>query len=172
MKVRDCGISNKSNFLFVGDSALYEKCVVEDKNSQTGPPMLWLSRVPSTIKKAKALLALPDQAVNWTQLDTGYKIHSCESKYGNVPQRWLLVLSEQAYAREGATLDRTVEKEYAAMEQKLDQLSRTVFNCIEDAKKALAHFLKSLKYHTVKASMQATTGYQDAGRPKKKENNL
>jgi hypothetical protein len=65
-----------------------------------------------------------------------------------------------------------VEKEYAAMEQKLDQLSRTVFNCIEDAKKALAHFLKSLKDHTVKASMQATTGYQDAGRPKKKENNL
>ena len=157
------------SFLFVGDSALYEKCVVEDKNSQTGPPMLWLSRVPSTIKEAKALLALPDQAVNWTQLDTGYKIHSCQSKYGNVPQRWLLVFSEQAYAREGATLDRTVEKEYAAMEKKLDQLSRTVFNCIEDANKALAHFLKSLKYHTVKASMQETTGYQHTGRPKKRE---
>ncbi len=157
------------SFLFVGDSALYEKCVAEDKNSQTGHPMLWLSRVFSTIKEAKALLALPDQALNWTQLDSGYKIHSCLIKYGNVPQRWLLVFSEQAYACEGATLDRTVEKEYAAMEKKLDQLSHTVFNCIEDANKALAHFLKSLKYHTVKASMQETTGYQHAGRPKKRE---
>jgi hypothetical protein len=59
-------------------------------------------------------------------------------------------LSEQAYTREGATLDRTVKKEYEAMEQKIDSLSRTVFNCIEDANKALALFSKSLKYHTVK----------------------
>jgi transposase len=156
------------SFLFVGDSALYEKCVAEAAHSQTERPMLWLSRVPSTIKEAKTLLALPDQAVNWTQLDAGYKIHACVSRYGNVPQRWLLVFSEQAYTREGATLDRTVQKEYAAMEQKIDALSRTVFNCTEDANKALALFSKSLKYHTVQANIQETTGYQNPGRPSKR----
>ncbi|WP_339044801.1 hypothetical protein [Cardinium endosymbiont of Tipula unca] len=59
---------------------------------------------------------------------TGYKVTFLSSTYGSVPQRWLLVFSQQAYTREIATLQRTIEKEYDAMEKQCTQLSRPVFN--------------------------------------------
>ncbi len=51
-----------------------------------------------------------------TLLDKGYKATSFSSTYGAVPQRWLLVFSQQAYTREMATLQRTIEKEYDAID--------------------------------------------------------
>ncbi|WP_339044148.1 hypothetical protein [Cardinium endosymbiont of Tipula unca] len=53
------------------------------------------------------MLALPDETQKWTLLDKGYKVTSFSSTYGAVPQRWLLVFSQQAYTREMATLQPT-----------------------------------------------------------------
>jgi transposase len=79
----------------VADSALYskEKLLVQDD-------YLWLTRVPETIKEAKAIVLKSDMDIQWKALDRGYKIASFDSNYGEVNQRWLLVYSEQAFERE------------------------------------------------------------------------
>lgn len=167
MKAFCAQLKEAPSFLFVADSAIYEKCVQEVKNSQNNNPLHWLSRVPHTIKETKDLLSLPDETQNWTLLDKGYKVTSFASSYGGVPQRWLLVFSQQAYIREIATLERTIEKEYDVMEQKCSQLGRIVFNCIKDAQKEIPLFEKKLKYHRLVATLEATTGHKTAGKPKK-----
>lgn len=126
-----------------------------------------LSRVPHTIKEAKSLLALSDEAVNWTPLDAGYKMHSCLSSYGDVPQRWLLVFSQQAYLREVATLQVAIQKAHAETITKYNQLSRSVFNCKEDAEKAILAFESKLKYHTLEASLELVQRHKHPGKPRK-----
>ena len=62
--------------------------------------MLWLTRVPETIKEAKELVHKSDCEVEWEELEKGYKIAQHVSNYGGIEQHWLLVFSEQAYERE------------------------------------------------------------------------
>ncbi|WP_339044142.1 IS1634 family transposase [Cardinium endosymbiont of Tipula unca] len=66
-----------------------------------------------------------------------------------------------------ATLQRTIEKEYDAMEKQCTQLGRTVFNCIKDAQKEIPLFEKKLKYHTLFATVEPMTAHKTAGKPKK-----
>jgi transposase len=159
-------LKNAPSFLFVGDSAIYEKCVLEAKNSVDTSAMHWLSRVPATLKEAKSLLKLSDKDITWTLLDKGYKISSFSSEYGEVAQRWLLVFSQQAYLREIATLERTVQKEYDEMHKKCTQMGRIVFNCISDAQREITLFGKKLAYHSLVASVEPMTGYATPGKPK------
>jgi len=159
-------LKNAPSFLFVGDSAIYEKCVLEAKNSVDTSAMHWLSRVPATLKEAKSLLQLSDKDIPWTSLDKGYKISSFSSEYGDVVQRWLLVFSQQAYLREISTLERTVQKEYDEMDKKCTQMGRIVFNCTSDAQREITLFVKKLTYHSLVASVEPITGYATPGKPK------
>lgn len=154
------GLKAAPHFMYVGDSALYENSV---KKAQG---MLWLSRVPERIKAAQVLLECADEALRWQELDDGYRISALESTYGGVRQRWLVVFSAQAYAREMKTLERAVTKEYNEQTKALGHLSHQLFRCQADAQKAAAQISKGWKYHRLKFEIVPHYQHTGRGRPK------
>lgn len=55
----------------------------------------FIARVPQKLKEAKTIFASTAE-VNWVNLSNDYAGAWFESCYGGVPQRWLLVRSQQA----------------------------------------------------------------------------
>jgi hypothetical protein len=153
-------LKDAPDFLYVGDSAMYENCV------KKGGEMRWLSRVTETIREAKLLVQRTDEEFAWTSLENGYKITPVISNYGNVKQRWLMVSSAQAYERESATLDKNIIKEKESLEKALWHLSNQEFQCETDAKKAAALCVKKTKYHVVEFTTTAIKKHAGKGRPK------
>lgn len=150
------------SFLYVADSAMYESCVNE------GSHLLWLSRVPERINEAKYLLQRADEAFTWKEHGFGYRYCLLENNYKNVPQRWCLVSSDQAYNREVKTLEKRIEKTTVEKEKELWHLSCKSFGCEKDAKKALSDFKKKLKYHKATIDIVEIKKHAGKGRPKKR----
>lgn len=148
-----------ATLLYVGDSALYANAVKQ------GGELLWLSRVPETIKLSQELLNQTD--VPWVALEDNYKIHVIEQEYGNVKQRWALLYSEYAYVREMATLEKNIKKEKTEMEKKLWHLGNQIFGCEKDIKKVLNPLIKKLKYHQIQFEVESILKHKTAGRPRK-----
>ena len=88
------------------------------------------------------------------------------STYGGIPQRWLLVFSEQAYRREKKTLEKKIEKEAEALKQALWHFGNQEFDCEGDALKALETMKKGYKWHTIESQVVASYKYPGRGRPK------
>ena len=147
--------------LYVGDSALYANAVKQGKG------LLWLSRVPETLKISQTLLHQADIA--WIELDDGYKMHVIKQEYGTVEQRWALIYSEQAYHREIATLAKNIQKEKETLDKVLWHLSNQTFGCEKDIHKVLNPIIKKLKYHEVNYHIEQSLKHKTPGRPKKTE---
>jgi transposase len=62
-------LKTSPQFLYVGDSAFYERCIKEKVL------FLWLSRVPERLKEAKKWLHMEDSAFTWSPLDINYDKH-------------------------------------------------------------------------------------------------
>jgi transposase len=155
-------LKTSPKFLYVGDSALYERCVKEKVL------FLWLSRVPERLKEAKKWLHMEDSAFTWSPLDNGYKMAPLpDAQYGEVKQRWIMIHSEKAAARELKTLQRQIQKERDAYEKVLWHLSNKDFKCEHDAVQAGIGEIKSLKYHQVTWVTTTVEKHAGAGRPKK-----
>lgn len=60
------------------------------------------------------------------------------SIYGGIPQRWLLVYSEQAFTREEKTLERKIKKEFEIQKKEIKVLYSKEFDCECDARRALS----------------------------------
>lgn len=165
MKTFCAGIKEAPEFLYVGDSAMYENCV------KYGGEMKWLSRVPERIIEAKKHLETSEEELKWETLENGYRITSLFSNYGGIKQRWVLVFSEQAYEREKKTLDRNVNKEEETLRKELSGLGKKEFKCEKDAEKAGIDLVKKGKYryHEVVYTIEATQKHTKKGRPKNGE---
>ena len=148
------------SFLYVGDSALYDACVAN------AGEMLWLSRVPHTNKAVKEMVCMKDEDFTWQSLDKGYRITSARRTYKNTEQRWLLVFFEQKHGSETATLKRRIAQEKEEMDKALWHLSNQIFECPEDAAKAIKPLEKKLNYHTVAQTVQEVRKHKGKGRPK------
>ena len=149
------------DFKWVADSALYTQEGLLNQNDY-----LWLSRVPETIKEAKALTEKAEAEITWVEGEHGYKTASFTSNYGNIPQRWLLVYSEQAYQREKAIFSKKLLKQEALFKKAVWHLENQIFNCELDAKKALQTLVKQFKYHLIDFVMEPVKKHKKAGRPK------
>ena len=149
------------DFLYVGDSAMYENSVKHMADIK------WLSRVPESIGEARALLCKPDEAFSWTEQGNGYRISPLKSRYGCVEQRWLMVHSEQAFLRESKTLDKNIAREKEDIEKVLWHLSNQHFKCEVDAMQAAQEAVKKLKYHLTTFSVKTIKKHPKKGRPKK-----
>jgi len=80
--------------IFMGDSALYT-----DKNiNALGPETRWISNVPATITEMTELLKY-DLLFTPTS-DPRYSCSSVDSHYCGVPQKWVVVSSEEMKIRE------------------------------------------------------------------------
>src|SRR3990167_998507 len=111
--------------------------------------MKWLSRVPSSINEAKEFLCRSEKEFIWSDQGNGYHITPLQSNYGGVKQRWILVYSEHAFIRESITLDKQVVKEKTHLAKQLRVLSKEIFQCPDDARKAAEICVEKLKYHYV-----------------------
>lgn len=151
---------------WVADSALYTQTTLQSLAGQK-----WLTRVPETNKAAKALI-LNTETAEMGFFDreeySGYQYVSVRTNYADVPQRWLIVRSEQAHEREKKTFNKQFLsgsiKEYKAFEK----LSGTVYNCQADAQKAANKFVADLKYGCLyEMQLCGVKGFKQKGKPSK-----
>lgn len=146
----------------VADSAFYSEA-----NLKQAADLRWITRVPATLTAAKDLIhsvALDqmqalDEAGYW-----GYEQHET---YGDIEQRWLLVLYESRQERELATLQRRIDKEAEQAHKAVAKLQRKEFACETDALQAAEAIQKEWKYHqVVEIKARVEMHYQRAGRPR------
>jgi transposase len=149
------------SFLYVGDSAMYENCV------KKAGDLKWLTRVPEKIKEAKTLVQRDVSEFTWNDLGKGYSSTVLTSNYGQVTQRWLLVFSEQAFAREIKTLEKNIVQEKENLDKKLWHLSNQPFACEKDARKAALESVKGTKYYNVEWQVTTAVKSNKKGRPAK-----
>jgi transposase len=145
----------------VMDSAGYSEATLKAAQEQE---IRWLMRVPETLAQAKQLVKETFVA-NMSEIEPGYKGKEIECEYGGVKQRWLLVHSESAEAREMKTLEKTQAKELERAEKEWRKISGQTFNCLADAEQALRQFNQKWKYHQAKAEASPLAQYTRRGRP-------
>ena len=150
----------ESPFKWIADSALYSKDKLLKSNDYE-----WVTRVPETIQSAKALVQKPEAEIAWSESEKGYWLSSFESRYGDVEQRWLLVYSEQAYAREKATLEKKLAKYDEQLKKALWHLGNQVFGCETDAEKALKPIEKKYPLFVIEATVEPIEKHARRGRP-------
>ena len=154
---------DSSDFPVIGDSAMYEACINNTSD------IVWLSRVPESHNEAKKYLEKRGDEFIWIQLENGYKIHAFNTNYKKVQQRWCLVFSEQAYAREIKTLNKNIKKQKEKANKLLKAFMDKEFDCDLDAQKAAKEFEKSLKSSYYKIStwtVETIKKHKSSGRPK------
>ena len=155
-------LASAPSFIYVADSAMYESCLKKDNN------ILWLSRVPVVRKEAKNFLKKHDTYQFVESSKSGYQTHSEEITIAGVKQRWVLVFSEKALARAEKTLSKQKDRANKAIKKQITCLQKQVFNCAEDAKKALKKVSKSWKFYQVKdIEIIPVKRHITPGRPKK-----
>lgn len=149
-----------SDFFWIADSALY----VPEKLLAL-PDVNWLSRVPENIKECAKLVSIPSADVRWTKGNNGYEWTEVGSTYGGIKQRWLLVYSEQAYAREKKTLLKRIAKERDEFTKACWHLSKQIFSCQNDAETSAKKLNKKYRYHLASYSIEPIEKYECRGRP-------
>lgn len=126
--------------------------------------ILWVMRVPETLAQAKQLVKETpfDEMV---ELELGYWGKEVTREYAGIEQRWLVVFSQAAQARELKTLVKTQAKELEKTQKAWRKLEGQRFNCQADAEKALEQFNRKWNYHQAKAQAVALQQYPRRGRP-------
>lgn len=124
------------NTYLIGDAALYTQETIQTLAEQG---QLFITRVPQTLSEAKALIA-QSHSVSWTALEGGYAGAWFDADYGGVKQRWLLVKSTKAAARETHSLETKLNKATQACVKSFKALCKQRFACEQDAKAALKHW--------------------------------
>jgi transposase len=147
---------------FVADSALY---TAEGLKELTD--MRWVTRVPETVKEAQEAIKGTDKEKMEESGIPGYRYREMESKYAGIPQRWLVVYSEQAYTREYETLVKHIRRENDLQGKELWHLGNRAFACEADAHKAVKRYEKKLRYHAVQYEARVKNSYEKKGRPEK-----
>jgi transposase len=150
----------KGNFKWVADSALYSADRLLSENDY-----LWLTRVPETVAEAREWVSRPDGEISWQAAEDGYKYAETLSVYGNVPQRWLLVYSEQGFAREKKTLEKTLAKQEEQLKKEMRQLGSVAFGCVHDAEVEIAKLQKEYPLYLVHGQVVAEKKYASKGKP-------
>ncbi len=143
----------------VMDAAFYTR-----ENLQNATGVRWVRRVPETLKEVTTHYQALDRD-SMVELAPGYRYSPVESEYAGVPQRWLLVYSEQAYAREIRTFCKKLAKVRDRAEKDLKHLRNRPFACEADAQAAAEAFNSKLRYHDLEWKICARRRYSSRGRP-------
>ncbi|MBA2138610.1 IS1634 family transposase, partial [Salmonella enterica subsp. houtenae serovar 44:z36,[z38]:-] len=99
-------------------------------------------------------------------LDNGYHGRWVDSCYAGVPQRWLLLRSEQASHREQKTLTRNLLRDSIRELKAFSRLCARRFACPTDAQTELARFDASLTLLQLTAEVVREPVFAGRGRPK------
>lgn len=149
---------------FIADSALYTAENLGELSQVT-----WLTRVPGSIKEVQELYEVGlDELIACERLE-GYFCQEVYSEYGGVQQRWVLVFSEQAYAREQQGVARQIPQEKERVEKQLWHLGHQEFATSAEAESAVEELQQQWKFHRVVFALQEVPHYPRRGRPKQGE---
>lgn len=154
-------LQNTHDFEYlVMDSAGYTSKTI----NECGDEVKWISRVPHVINEAKALITL-DKSL-FTPLSEGYSYMPKTITYGGVEQRWLVVFSKKAYAREIKTFQKNYSKRVKEEEKRFTKLCKQSFSCLDDAIQVLNKFNNSCKYTFIENEIYDKKGvFKGKGRP-------
>ena len=158
--IKSLKAAQESRYL-IGDSALYVKETITDLHALS---QLFITRVPHTLKEVKTVLAqTPD--LHFDAFTEGYQGTWVTSHYGDVPQRWLVVRSEQAFKRELHSLDKRMLKKADDERKTFKKLCQQEFACEADASNALSQWCKKQRYLDVDGVVNTVPVYAGKGRP-------
>ena len=149
---------------FIGDAALYTAESILALHQQN---QLFVTRVPMTLKDAKdAVSSLKTDQLE--ALGEGYFGYWLEANYAGVPQRWLMVRSEQATHREQKTVTKNLLKTGTQELKQFQKLCKKAFACQLDAEQVLVEFCSGLSVlHIENGGARAQSAFSGKGRPKK-----
>ncbi len=127
--------------------------------------MKWVTRVPATLSQAKEILGSVQQSQMQAE-SRGYFFYEQVISYGEIVQRWLLVLYEPKRERELKQLERAVAKEHAEAQKALKQLRGEAFSCEADAHLAVSRLTDKWKYHRLESKVGPKKRHAGPGRPR------
>ena len=156
----------QENALLVADSALYTAQTIQTLAEQQRP---FITRVPSTIKEAKALLSSVKNQ-EFEQIDENYHYFEISSEYAGVNQRWFVIESKAFKAKESKTALKNFEKLFEKEEKRFAKLAKEIFYCEAEAIKSLKALQSSLKASMLHdTQILSIAGYSKPGRPFKEQ---
>ena len=144
--------------------------ITETNVKLLGTEMKWITHVPATVGDIEELL---NADLNFTPAaDPRYAFYVTDLNYGGIPQRAVVVWSEEMRNRNEQTFERKLQKETAPAEKELKRLKGKKFVCIPDAENEAKNWASKLPYHDLK-DMQILPVTEKAerkrGRPRKDE---
>lgn len=156
--------------LIVVDSKLYNQdnlSILSEKGN-----LKWLTRVPNHLKIVKDLVIDIDKSSFKTMKnDEGEEIYQYQvvcNKYGDVRQRWLVLLSKTKYERDLKQLDNRLRKATKADKRLLKKLSQQSFETEDGALNAVLNLSKKLTYNNLTdITIISKKHYTKVGKPKK-----
>lgn len=146
---------------FVVDAAFYTPEKLAELND-----VHWITRVPAQLKEACAWLKTPTEQLNWETFDENYRAATQNVTVHGIQQRWLLIESKHALARELQTFQRRLDRKADELIKAFWHLGNQEFKCPHDAEKVLKPFLKRLKYHDIDYQIISVERHAGKGRPK------
>jgi transposase len=151
---------------WVADSALY----TEDNIKLLGTETIWITHVPATVGEAERLLNADLSFTPGT--DPRYAFYVTDLNYGDVPQRAVVVWSEEMRKRNEQTFDKKIQNGTNQAEKDLKKLTGRKFVCVPDAENEAMIWESSHPHHRLK-NLQilpvAEKLEKRRGRPKKNE---
>ena len=149
--------------ILVADSALYS-----DDNLTTLGSLRWITRVPLTLKAAQELvIQLPSEAFEESERED-YRLSSVCSRYGGVPQRWVVVENAKRVDSDCRQLEKHIEKQHKQAQKDFRAQCKTDFSCAEDARNQAQALAAQWRYHTLRElEVIERPHYRQSGRPKK-----
>ena len=151
---------------WVADSAMY----TENNIVFLGADTKWITHVPATVGDIDKLLNADLDFSPST--DPRYAFHVTDLCYAGIPQRAVVVWSEEMKTRNEQTFERMLQKETVKAEKELKKLMGKKFACVPDAENEARIWASKLPYHELKdiQIIPVTEKVEKRrGRPKKNE---
>jgi len=127
--------------IWIADSALYS----EENIKMLGTETPWITRIPANVNQSAALL---DADLDMTPGDDPkYAFYATELNYGDIPQKAVVVWSEDKQKRDEKTLDKRVQKADRQARKELKTLQRMRFACAPDAQNEAERWIADHPYH-------------------------
>jgi transposase len=126
----------------------------------------FITRMPATLKVGSQVISQALQWDTWQPFDDTTRYQPLAVCHYGLAQRWLVVSSRAALERAEATLQKTKEREYEAINKPLFHLQAQRFCAPQAAQDALAALAKRWQYHRVESShLTEHKRYAGKGRP-------
>jgi transposase len=145
----------------VADAKLY----TED-TAVTLSKLGFITRIPGTLKLVSQVISQALQWDTWHELNDTTRYQCLALCHYGMAQRWLVVSSQAALERAGASVTKAQQREWETLEKQLFHLQAKRFETPGAAQAALAGLAKSWRYHQVDtACVSEHKRYAGKGRP-------